>query len=253
MDTRNKKVVVTGGSSGIGLELVRELLKDGCQVVAASRTMENSKINHEKLHKKNCDVSLQGDIDELFDFAMGKMGDIDIFIANAGFAYYEEIKGADWEHIKKIYDTNTLSVIYSAEKMKELYPERPYNFVCVASAIGLLSIPGYAIYSSTKAALNGFANAYRYELKGGQKFQVVYPISTKTHFFDDNEGIDPPPPVQTPEHVAGSIIKGIKKDKDRIFPSKIFYFMNRFLPFLQRFYVRSESKKFEKLAGEGKI
>ncbi|MFO8110268.1 MAG: SDR family NAD(P)-dependent oxidoreductase [Thermoplasmata archaeon] len=244
MKIQNKNVVVTGGSSGIGLKLVETFLEEGCKVVAGSRTIESSDINHDRLFKKNCDVSKKEELDQLFKFAVEKLSGIDIFVANAGFAYYEKIEKPDWGHIQKIFDTNTISVIYSAGKMKELYPKKPYNFVCVASAIGLLSIPGFAIYSGTKAALSGFADAYRYELENQQKFQVVYPISTKTSFFKSSWDVSPPPPVQDVETVTKSILKGIRKDKNRIFPSKAFYIMNTFFPFLNKIYVNKENKKF---------
>ncbi len=59
-------------------------------------------------------------MDALFKEAKKKMGGIDIFIANAGFAYYEKIEKEDWGHIRGIVDTNFISAVYAVEKMRNL-------------------------------------------------------------------------------------------------------------------------------------
>ena len=230
-------VIITGASSGIGYELVRLLLDRGCRVVACARQVERIDYESDNLYPFRCDVSVKEEVDALFAFAEEKLGTVDLFIANAGFAYYEKIQEADWNHNRAIFDTNVLSPIYAAEKMKEVCGSRPYNFVVTASAMGLLSLPGYALYSGTKAALRGFADAYRYELGKNQHFQVVYPVATRTRFFDraGGETTPVPWPTQTPEEVAERIIAGIERDQKHIHPSKLFYatsLANRFLPFI---------------------
>ena len=120
MDLKNKKVVITGASSGIGLAVLRRLLEEGAVVVAAARHTQNINIKTDNLILCSCDVSVREEVDRLFSFAVSALGTIDIFIANAGFAYYEIIDTPDWVHAQSIFDTNVLSVIYSAEKMKAL-------------------------------------------------------------------------------------------------------------------------------------
>ena len=246
MELAGKKVVITGASSGIGLELTKRLLVEGCVIVAAD--IRNTNLVKDGLHLKTCDVSLQEDLDRLFEYAIEKMGRIDLFIANAGFAYYEMIGEPDWGHIKRIFDTNVMSVIYSAEKMKQLHSKDPYNFLCTASGMSFLALPGYALYSSTKGAIRSFSEAYRYELAEGQSFQLVFPIATRTHFFSTAGDSPVPWPSQSAETVAKSIIRGLKKDKKNIHPSKIFHITNRlngFLPFINKIYGGVEDKKFK--------
>jgi short-subunit dehydrogenase len=183
MELKGKRVIITGASSGIGLEIVKLLLEKDCTVVAAARQIEKAGLSGSKLYLKKCDVSKRDEIDELFSFSIEKMGGIDLFIANAGFAYYERIESPDWEHIDAIFNTNIISLVYCAEKAKKITNSDPYNFVAIARGMSLLSLPGYSLYSSTKAAIKGFADAYRFELEKGQHFQVVYPIATRTNFF----------------------------------------------------------------------
>ena len=257
MELKGKRVVITGASSGIGLEILKLLLANGCRVVACARHIENIGIENGNLFLMTCDVSKKEEIDALIDFAKEKLDEIDLYISNAGFAYYEKIGKPDWKHAEDIINTNFISTVYAAEKMKELHGVEPYNFAVTASAMGLLSLPGYALYSGTKAAVRGFADAYRYELKKGQHFQVIYPVATKTKFFGRAGNNTPVPwPTQEAITVAKRVIKGIRKDKNHIFPSTMFRITNavsRVFPFVFNIYVNINNRAFRKwLDEEGK-
>jgi len=230
MKIKNNKVIITGASSGIGQELLSMLLDAGARVVAASRSMEETTLEHENLFKKNCDVSTKEDLDQLFAFALDKLGDIDLFVANAGFAYYEKLGEPDWDHIRRIFATNTTGLFYAAQMMKKIKGASPYNFMCTASAMSFLAIPGYALYSSTKAAIRGFADAYRFELEPGQ--------------YGDNPPV--PWPTQSARDVAKAMFRGIEKNQLNVFPSGIFRAtntLNRFIPLINYIYVHRENKK----------
>ena len=257
MELKGKKVVITGASSGIGLEILKLLLANGCRVVACARHIEKIGIENKNLFLMTCDVSKKEEIDTLFDYAKEKLGEIDLYISNAGFAYYEKIAKPDWSHIEIILNTNFVSTVYAAEKMKELHGDKPYNFAVTASAMGLLSLPGYSLYSGTKAAVRGFADAYRYELEKGQHFQVIYPVATKTKFFGRAGNNTPVPwPTQEADTVAKRVIKGIRKDKNHIFPSTMFRItsaVSRVFPFVFNIYVNINNRAFRKwLDEEGK-
>lgn len=256
MKLRGKRVVITGASSGIGLEILKQLLAYDCRVVACARQVEklkdlqDSPLANGRLYLKRCDVSDKDELDELFRYSLGKLGHIDLFIANAGFAYYEVLGEPDWEHTEKIFETNVFGMIYCAERMKQLRGKKPYNFVVTASAMGLLSLPGYALYSGTKAAVRGFADAYRYELGDRQHFQVIYPVATRTEFFNRAGDSTPVPwPTQTPQTVARRVIAGIERDKNHIFPSRTFYvtsLADRICPLILKSYVVINNYSFKK-------
>jgi len=244
MAISGKRVVITGASSGIGLHILRNLLEEECKVVAASRRIENIPFSHEQLFLKRCDVSDPNQVDQLFSFACETLGNIDIFIANAGFAYYEQYQSGDWEHIKHIIDTNVSSICYSAGKMIELSGDVPFSFVCTASAMSYISLPGYALYCATKAAVNGFLESLRLELKEGQLIQAAYPVATETEFFSTAGSRHKPWPVQKADKVARSIIKGIDRGSVRIYTSKLFQVALKVFPFLLRGYIALERRKF---------
>lgn len=248
MKIDGKKIVLTGASSGIGKALLEDLLDYDVEVVAVARSSidVNKKYKH-KVHTLRCDISKEKNIDELFTFALKKMGHIDIFIANAGFGYYEVLQKENWDHIENIYNTNVFSPIYSAEKMKRINNDQPYLFVAVGSIVGRFSVPGYALYSSTKAALDSFSKAYRYGLDKKARFAVVYPSVTKTHFFDSaGKGVPLAHHAQTAEDVAKSIINGIKRDKEAIYTSRIIHsyiIIDRIFPFLTSIIMKIQQKK----------
>lgn len=250
MELNKKNIVITGAGSGIGQALLKKLRDSfDCKITAADLVADSIEAS-ETVFPFECDVSKPENIDALFDFAISKMGSIDIFIANAGFAYYEKIDKPDWLHIQKIYEVNTFSPIYAAEKMKKMHDEMPYSVVATASAMAFLPLAGYALYSSTKAALNGFATAYRHELNKNQKLQIVYPIATRTAFFSAAGGSPVPWPSQTAETVSLKVIRGILKDKNSIVPSYIFSILSvldRFFPFFMKIAAFIEAKKFKKI------
>lgn len=245
MDLNGKKVVITGASSGIGYETIKLLLKANAKVVAASRLMSKISLPGE-LYTIDLDLSNKDAMDQLFDFALKKLGDIDIFISNAGFTYYERLKTYDEKHVNDIFSLNLYQTIHAATKLKALKGNNPFNFVSTLSATAYVSLPGYALYSSTKAALRGFLDGYRFEMEKGQILQAVYPVATSTNFFTRAKQEHKPWPVQTPEHVAKVIIKGIKKGKKQIHPSFIFKYGYMLAPWFFKVYNIREKKIFDK-------
>lgn len=107
----NKKIVLTGASSGIGLEMLKILAKGkGNIILAVSRHAKERLFDFgPNVIPVNIDCSTKEGIDKLFTVAEAAFGKIDIFYANAGFPYYEAYDYADWDRVKKMFDTNTLS------------------------------------------------------------------------------------------------------------------------------------------------
>lgn len=222
MQISNKNIILTGAASGIGRALLGLLSEfENVKILAVDRQIEE---NTQNTFWLKADLSQKTEVDGVFEDAIKLFGNIDICIANAGFAYYEAIETADYKHIEQIFKVNTLTPIYMLEKMKELNPNRENLTVMTASAMAKLGIPGYAIYGATKAALDRFADAYWYENQGLSRLMLVYPIATKTNFFKTSVNSKSklpviPFPSHTPEYVAKCILNGILKDKKQVFPS----------------------------------
>lgn len=250
MDLNGRKIILTGASSGIGKEVLKELSKYNTHVIAVARNIDNIPGISNRIIPYACDVSSRENVDMLFEYAGKTFGKPDIFIANAGFAYCEEICEADWEHIENIYRTNAVSPLYSLEKMKVLNRGREYSVIITCSAVSRVALPGYSLYCSTKAAVHSFADVYRFEKNDKGHLSIVYPIATATNFFKTAGNMAPVPwPVQPAPKVAKAIVNGILKNKRLIYPSKSFAVgntLNRVLPFIYYFYSRSNAAKFKR-------
>jgi uncharacterized protein len=230
MELTGKRIILTGAASGIGLALLKLLIQFECKIVVTDiqreqleKSIQELPVHSSTVFKFIGDISKQETVDELFTFAQTQMEGIDIFIANAGFAYYESLNKADWQRLEKIYQVNVFSPIYSTVKMQELHPVESYTVVLVASAMSYIAIPGYSIYASTKAAIDRFAEGYYFDKPTNAHIMVVYPISTRTKFFNSS-GKDVPVaiPSQTPEWVAQKILKGLQNDSKKVFTSYSF-------------------------------
>lgn len=222
MQFENKRVVITGASSGIGWALLTKLRGvAGIQLVATD--MQPLPETCEDVTFITADMSKFSEIDKVISSACFKFKEIDIFFANAGFAYYETIGQPNYERIEKIFKVNTVAPLYILQKMMEM--SNTNLTVITASAMAKLGVPGYAFYGATKAAIDRFADAFWFENHPKSHLSIVYPIATRTNFFKQaNEENVPltPWPSQTPEEVADAIIDGVLKDKRQIFPSALF-------------------------------
>ena len=259
MKLENTRIILTGAASGIGRAVLAELAAYPVRIIAVDRDQENLAASCQETATSTgsvnavidfyvCDLSQEAEVDGLFDYAVAEMGGVDLFIANAGFAYYEKLDSADWAHLERIYQVNVFSPIYAAVKMQELNGKRPYKVVMTASGMGLIALPGYAVYSSTKAALDRFAEGYRLELEDPSTLTLVYPIGTKTRFFDAANAAPQPWPTQTAVTVAQAIIHGILHDTPTIYPSRTFrtfLSLDRYLPFMRRIEQSLEKRRFE--------
>ncbi len=246
MQLDGKYVVLTGASSGIGRALVPFLLKEGAFVLAVSRKIENTMdITHARLWLKNVDLSGKKGVDELFDHALDCFGKVDVFIANAGFAYYEPFEEADYDKAETIVSINAVSVFYSAKRMKDLNHDRAFNFMVTSSAIARLPMPGYALYGATKSAVDTFVKTANQEkLRKDQVYQAVFPVATDTAFFAKANADKKPWPVQKPEKVAQKILGGLKKNKKEIHPFGLFKWTHKLCPLFFIPYLKKQKKNF---------
>jgi short-subunit dehydrogenase len=257
MNIEGKRIVVTGASSGIGKALVEELALSKAEIVIAARskerldvlavTLENSPAT---IHVVKADISSQKGVDKLFKEALKAMKGIDVFVANAGFAYCETFDTPNWKHIDDIYSTNVISPFYSLAKMAQLNKGRKHAVMITASAVAKIPLPGYSLYCGTKAALDMFSRTYRFEQPKEQVLTMVYPVGTRTRFFDVAGGKSASY-TQSAELVANKMVKALRKEKKELYPSilfQVFWKAVRIFPFVEHLFTAGESAKFRRRA-----
>ncbi|MEO1289256.1 MAG: SDR family NAD(P)-dependent oxidoreductase [Chloroflexota bacterium] len=103
MNIANKTIILTGAASGIGQALLTHLAQYNTTIIAVdlnetqlTNTIQQLGDTQAKIISCIANLTQQADVDQVFEFAHQHTDHIDIFIANAGFAYYEKIEGADW-------------------------------------------------------------------------------------------------------------------------------------------------------------
>ncbi len=246
-----KNIVLTGANSGIGLEVLKILVKGDNKILAVDKNTDKiSAFPADKVIPMEQDVSSKEGVDAVFEKAAEELGFINIFYANAGYPYYEEINYVDWDRVSAIFETNVLSPIYSYQKYAEYLAGRKGIFAITVSAIGTMAIPGYTLYSASKFAMHGFQEGLRFELPSNIQLTCLYPVATNTNFFKTANPIDfkKPFPVQQPDVVARKMVEGIEQGKKTVSPCVLFGIsqqLMKFIPPVKTVYLALEKKKFE--------
>ncbi len=246
----NKTIVLTGCNSGIGLEVLRLLVQGNNRILAVDKNIDRlDGFDKRKVIPMQIDVSSQEAVDMIFDTAVEKLGSIDIFYANAGYPYYEEMNYVDWNRVSAMFETNVFSPIYSYQKYVQYLNGKNGIFAITVSAIGKMAMPGFTVYSASKFAVQGFQQGIRLEKPKNVQLTCLYPVATDTGFFKAANEIEfkKPFPVQQPTLVAKKMVEGIEKGKDTVSPCLLFGFaeqLMKFAPFVRNIYWGLEKRKF---------
>ncbi len=227
---KDKYAIVTGATSGIGLELSYELAKEKYNLILIARRKDKLRELSEILINKydvyanyiDFDLARVNDINNLVDKLLNISKDIDLLINNAGAGIYGYLHSLRDEDIMYIVNLNYLSPILLTKKLLPNLIERRGCVVNIVSVAAYTPIPMLEIYSSTKAALSLFTRALRIELKRyGVRVIGVYPGYVDTPFHSNtirvsNKEILRKPNkflIVDPKQVAVEIIKKIKNKR----------------------------------------
>ncbi|MEY2901094.1 MAG: hypothetical protein RLY89_200 [Bacteroidota bacterium] len=229
MPFNNQNIVITGAASGIGHALVLELAQYQCMVLAID-TNENGlrqlakKLDSSKMQVQILvlDLANPDQIQSLVPLALEKLGSIDLFFANAGFALYGSFGTQNFALRQSQIMVNLVAPLEGLYQMLQLANGLQFSYVITASAMAKTGMPHYAMYAATKSALDRFAECFRFEQNPGCHLMLVYPIATRTDFFTGQDQANIPWPSQSPKKVAQSILKGIRQKKTSVYPSFLF-------------------------------
>lgn len=179
-----QKVLITGGSSGIGFELARKFLEKGFTVIIADRKAEKLKIAQEELKNVlvfQCDVTKDNDVKKLRDYTQKQLGGIDILVNNAGVMNMLDIGDEKYALDKKFeeIEINYLAPIRVLHYfLPQLKKSKKPILINVSSALAYVPLARAPIYSSTKSALHHWTAAIRPQLRlyGIRVVELLPPI-----------------------------------------------------------------------------
>ncbi|AHW58508.1 Short-chain dehydrogenase [Draconibacterium orientale] len=178
---RDKVVVITGASSGIGKALAEKYAAEGFNLVLAARRIERLEALKEKLSNVEVlpvktDVSNEEDCKHLIDMAIEHFGKINILINNAGISMRAVLEDVETEVLRKVMDVNYWGTVYCTKYALPYLLEQKGSVVGVISTGGYIGLPGRTGYSSSKFAVRGFLDTLRVEnLRAGLHVLVVAP------------------------------------------------------------------------------
>jgi len=193
VDFKNKAVLITGASSGIGKETAIQFPKRGATLVLVARRKQKLANLKKDLQKFSvpimicqCDVSDKSQVKEMSQKVLEEFGSIDILVNNAGFAIYGYVYDLTIEEIESQMATNYFGMIYCTKNfLPSMIEKKSGHIVNVASVAASFGLPGIASYCASKFAMLGFSEGLKHELKGtGVGITVVSPIMVRTDFFD---------------------------------------------------------------------
>ncbi|HEX9845056.1 MAG TPA: SDR family oxidoreductase [Candidatus Nitrosotenuis sp.] len=193
MSFKQKVVVVTGASSGIGAASCIEFAKKGASLVLVARRknkLEEMQKNLGKFGVKTlvceCDVSQKSQAQKMSKEVLDVFGRVDVLVNNAGFAIYGTVSELTIEDIESQMATNYFGMVYCIKYfLPKMLEQNSGHIVNVASVAASFGLPGIASYCASKFAMLGFSEGLRHELHGTKiGVTVVSPIMVKTNFFD---------------------------------------------------------------------
>ncbi len=227
---KDKVVIVTGASSGIGEAIAREFAKNGSKVILAARSegrladivAELKALNYEATFVKT-DVSIEEDCKNLIKITIEKYGTVNILVNNAGLSMRASFAEVEMKVLHRLMDVNFWGTVYCTKYALPYLIEQKGSLIGVSSVAGFHGLPGRTGYSASKFAIHGLLETIRIEnLKKGLHVMIIAPGFTsteiRTHALTANgseQGISPldEKKLMSPEYVAKWLLKGIRKKK----------------------------------------
>jgi short-subunit dehydrogenase len=244
---KDKVVIVTGASSGIGKAVAREFARNGSKVVLASRSEAKLKDLEQELRNAGFDVlNVQTDVTKeeecriLVEKTVQRYGKIDILVNNAGISMKALFRESDLAVLHRLMDVNFWGTVHCTKYALPYILKAGGSLVAVSSIAGFHGLPGRSGYSASKFAIHGFMETIRIEhLKDHLHVMIIAPGFTATDIrkhallADGKEQMESPldeKKLMSAEYVAKWILKGIRKRKR----NKILTWEGRFTALFQR-------------------
>lgn len=181
---QDKRVVLTGGSSGIGLGIIEKLTACGAEVVFADihqpdRLPQNA-------HFFKADISGKDEIDRFYSYVSATIGVPDILVSNAGRGVHEKLVEGNPEHWANILETNVMGALRTVRAfVPEMHQKGKGDIVFISSVSARHAYTYGAVYAASKAALEMVAETLRLEVQPQLRVSTIAPGVVDTNFFNN--------------------------------------------------------------------
>lgn len=215
---KNANAIITGGSSGLGKAIARQLIQKGCKVIITGRDEHKLKRVAEQIGAIpfHANVADYKDVEETFEFAQKELGGLDIMVNNAGIgANRNSIDELDLDEMRKVYDVNVFGAAMMGKKAASIFKsQKSGNIVNIASTASINGYEGGSIYSSSKFALRGLSKNWQADLR---RFNVrvfnINPSFVPTAFNQaSREEREEEANKLSPDEIAHAVIAALEMD-----------------------------------------
>lgn len=186
-----KSILITGCSSGFGLETAKYFLERGWRVIATMRTPDNSVMPPApNLQLVKLDVTDQGSVAQ----AVTAAGNIDVLVNNAGIGWLNALEGTPIDMARRIFETNTFGTMAMIQAVLPQFRARKSGTIInVTSTVTLRPLPLLSVYTASKAAVNAFTESFALELEPFNiKVKLVLPgLAPETRFGENARALTP--------------------------------------------------------------
>src|SRR5215469_11386517 len=256
---KDKSVLITGASSGIGEELALQLGQAGAKLALAARRKERLEELAQRVAAAEkprplvaqCDVKQDGDLEKAVAETVQQWGKLDVMIANAGFGVVGPLKKLSVEDYRRQFETNVFGVLRAIYAALPEIEKSEGNIAIIGSVSGWAATPGASPYNMSKFAVRALANAITPELAlSGVKVTLISPGFVASDIRRvDNQGQfhvhakEPIPAwlIKPTDKAARQILRAIAKGKRETIITghgKALVFLERFMPWVIRAFSR---------------
>ena len=187
MNIRNARVLITGGSSGIGRETARLLKEHGANVVICGTrkaTLERT-VGELGVIGRLADVSRPADVDALFAFTLDRLGGLDVLVNNAGIGHFAPLVDTSVDDFQRLWEVNVKGAFLSGQRAaRHFIQQKSGHLVNIASTASQRGFADGTAYVATKFALAGMTECWRAELRPyNVRVMQINPSEVITDFF----------------------------------------------------------------------
>tara|TARA_Y100000817_G_scaffold289559_1_gene259630 strand:- start:414 stop:1166 length:753 start_codon:yes stop_codon:yes gene_type:complete len=213
MSENQKKIWITGASSGIGKAVAEKFAYEGWKVAVSARRKEILDNMAQDLNIKSfpLDVTKRDQIENVFKNILNDFGELDLCLFSSGTYEPKDEQSIDPDKIKNVININFLGVIDCVKTVEEYFKKKKSGHISIVSSIaGYRGLPNSSGYGPSKAALTNFSESIYFDFKKfGVRVSIVSPGFIKTPLTDKNEF--PMPFLKTPQYAAEKIFNGLVK------------------------------------------
>lgn len=186
MDLKDSRILITGGSSGIGKAAASLLSEAGARVAITGRDPDKLKKSADEMGATAIDLdqSRYDDIPGKLQAAVTALGGLDVLINNAGIGSPAPMGGMTAENFERVFSVNVFGLALLTQEAVKIFKEQDYgHIVNIASTAGVKGYPGGSIYGASKFALRGMTQCWQMELrKHNIRVMLVNPSEVPTAF-----------------------------------------------------------------------